>query len=176
MSDATTFEQANAVQRVTRRIAALGPVSKLGARIFHRIDAPVFRWTRGRHSATSIVTGLPAVILITTGARSGQRRSSPVLGFPTAEGLVVIASNFGQNRHPAWCYNLRAHPDGEVVVRGVRRRFHAVEIEGAQRERIWREALAVYPGWDAYERRASNRRIPVFVLEEPRPDDVAASV
>lgn len=175
MPDAKTFEQTNAVQRATRRVVALGPASRLGAGLFHRIDAPVFRWTRGRYSATSIVTGLPAVLLRTTGARSGERRVSPVLGLPTADGLVVIASNYGQSRHPAWCHNLRAHPDAEVVVKGIRHRVRAVEVDGAQRERIWREALTVYPGWDAYERRAANRRIPVFVLEDASPDGEAAS-
>jgi deazaflavin-dependent oxidoreductase (nitroreductase family) len=87
-----------------------------------------------------------------------------VLGLPTGDGLVVIASNFGQDRHPSWYYNLRAYPEGAVEIAGVSRRFGAVEAEGEQRERIWREGLRVYPGWSTYERRASDRRIAVFIL------------
>jgi deazaflavin-dependent oxidoreductase (nitroreductase family) len=108
-------------------------------------------------------------MLTTTGARSGASRSVPVLGFPTDDGLVVIASNFGQDTHPAWYYNLRANPDGEVEVAGVRRPFRAVEAEGEQRDRIWQQGLKVYPGWSTYERRASHRRIAVFILGAPWP-------
>jgi len=104
-------------------------------------------------------------MLTTTGARSGQPRTVPVLGLPTAEGLVVIASNFGQQQQPAWYYNLRANPEGSVVVDGHSRRFRAVEVEGDRRRRIWEEGLRVYPGWSQYERRAAHRRIGVFILD-----------
>jgi deazaflavin-dependent oxidoreductase (nitroreductase family) len=77
----------------------------------------------------------------------------------------VIASNFGQARHPAWYHNLRANPEGQVTVDGVTRRFRATEAEGEMRARIWQEGLKVYPGWSQYERRAANRQIAVFVLE-----------
>lgn len=165
MGDVVTFSEANPAQRAVRRLGASGPGSWLFARVAHRIDAPVFRLTRGRYTFSSLATGLPVVFLTTTGARSGKRRTVPILGFPSAEGLVVIASNFGQERHPAWYHNLRAHPEGEVAVRGRAQRFRAVEAEGERRERIWREGLTIYPGWSTYERRAANRRIAVFVLE-----------
>jgi deazaflavin-dependent oxidoreductase (nitroreductase family) len=78
---------------------------------------------------------------------------------------VVIASSYGQERHPAWYYNLRANPGGEVAVGTDTWAFHAVEAEGDRRERIWRQALETYPGFATYERRASHRRIAVWVLE-----------
>jgi deazaflavin-dependent oxidoreductase (nitroreductase family) len=84
---------------------------------------------------------------------------------PTVDGLAVIASNFGQHQHPGWYYNLRANPEGTVAVDGRTHRFRAVEVEGERRETIWEDALRVYPGWSQYERRASHRRIAVFVLE-----------
>jgi deazaflavin-dependent oxidoreductase (nitroreductase family) len=104
-------------------------------------------------------------MLTTVGARTGRRRTVPVLGLPFGERLGVIASNFGQHRQPAWYYNLKANPDAEVVVDGVRRRVRAVEATAEQRAEIWREGLRVYPGFSQYERRASHRRITVFVLE-----------
>lgn len=169
MGEIVTFARANRFQRVLRRLAASGPGSWLAVRILHRIDPPVFRLTRGKHTVSSLMTGLPVVFLKTTGARSGKQRTSPVLGFPSAEGLVVIASNYGQAHHPAWYHNLRAEPDGEVVIDGHVQQFHAVEAQGAQRDRIWREGLAIYPGWSSYERRATDRRIAVFVLELSSP-------
>jgi deazaflavin-dependent oxidoreductase (nitroreductase family) len=165
VSEIVTYAQANRFQRWTRRLAASGPGAWVAIRVGHRIDKPVFRLTRGRHTASSLATGLPVVLLTTIGARSGEPRTTPVLGFPTDEGMVVIASNYGQPQHPAWYHNLKANPDGELVVDGRRSSFHAVEADGERRERIWREGLTIYPGWSVYERRAPNRRIAVFVLE-----------
>ena len=163
------YSDANSFQKTVRRFAASGPGSWLFARVLHHIDRPVYRLSGGRHTLASLLSGLPVVMLTTTGARSGASRSVPVLGFPTDDGLVVIASNYGQDRHPAWYYNLRANPEGEVEVAGASRPFRAVETEGEQRDRIWEEGLRVYPGWSTYERRASHRRIAVFVLGPPWP-------
>lgn len=160
-----TFENANALQRTLRRVAASGPGAWLFARVLYRIDRPVYRLTRGRHTFASLLSGIPVVMITTVGARSGQRRTVPVLGIPTADGLAVIASNFGQRRHPGWYFNLRANPEGVVAVDGRSRRFRAVLAEGERRREIWAEGLRVYPGWSQYERRASNRQIAVFVLE-----------
>jgi deazaflavin-dependent oxidoreductase (nitroreductase family) len=164
MASALPYSDANAFQKIVRRFAASGPGSWLFARVLHHIDRPIYRLSGGRQTLASLLSGLPVVMLTTTGARSGASRSVPVLGFPTDEGLVVIASNYGQDRHPAWYYNLRANPEGEVEVAAVSRPFRAVEIEGEQRDRIWQEGLKVYPGWSTYERRASHRRIAVFIL------------
>lgn len=163
--DPFVFESANPVQRALRRLGASRPGSWFFARALQRIDRPVYRLTRGRHTFSSLVSGVPVVMITTTGARSGQPRTVPVLGLPTADGFAVIASSFGQRRHPGWYFNLRANPEGSVAVRGRSRRFRAVEAEGDRRREIWQEALRVYPGWSQYERRASNRQIGVFVLE-----------
>jgi deazaflavin-dependent oxidoreductase (nitroreductase family) len=159
------YKEANSLQRLLRKFAASAPGSWLFARILHRIDRPVYRMTKGRHTFASLLSGLPVVMLKTTGARSGLVRTVPVLGLPTEDGLAVIASNFGQRHHPAWYHNLRANPEGAVTVDGATHEFRAVEAEGERRARIWEHGLAVYPGWAQYERRASNRRICVFVLE-----------
>jgi deazaflavin-dependent oxidoreductase (nitroreductase family) len=73
-------------------------------------------------------------------------------------------SNFGQDRHPAWYYNLRANPEAEVVVGGVRRRVRAVAVEGPRRAEIWQSAQRVYPGFSEYESRAEHRQIAMFAL------------
>lgn len=159
-----SFDSANAVQRLIRRFAASGPGSFFFARVLHHIDRPIFKLTRGRHTLASLVSGLPVVMLTTTGAKSGRERTVPVLGLPTADGLAVIASNYGQRKHPAWYHNLKANPEGRVTVDGQTRTFRARIAEGEERQRIWDQGLRVYPGWSQYERRASHRRIAVFVL------------
>ena len=165
MSDVLTYSDANAVQRSMRRFASSGPGSWMFARVSHRIDKRVYRWTSGRHTLGSMVSGIPIVMLTTVGARSGQQRTTPVLGLPTEYGLAVIASNFGQQRHPGWYHNLSADPSGSVAVNGDSWRFRAVDANEEQRARIWEQGLKVYPGWSQYERRASHRRIAVFLLE-----------
>ena len=165
MSDSISYERANPLQKAMRRAAATGPGARLLAALQHRIDRPLYRLTGGRHTLGSLLAGLPVVMLTTTGARTGRPRTVPVLGLPTSEGLVVVASNYGRERDPAWCRNLRAQPAAEVAIDGRARRVRAVEADGARRERIWQEGLRVYPGWSAYARRAPHRRIAVFVLE-----------
>jgi deazaflavin-dependent oxidoreductase (nitroreductase family) len=167
MAEPIFYDRANRAHKLVRRFAASGPGSWLFARIAHHLDRPIHRLTHGRHTMGSALTGLPVVMLTTTGAKSGRPRTVPILGIPFSGGVAVIASNFGQPRHPAWYYNLRAHPDAQVVIDGVSRPVRAVEAEGDRRAEIWREGLRVYPGFSQYERRASHRQISVFVLEAP---------
>jgi deazaflavin-dependent oxidoreductase (nitroreductase family) len=166
MDDAFMYARANAFQRTVRRFAASGPGAWMFARVLHRVDRPVHRLSGGRATFASVLSGLPVVMLTTTGARSGRPRTVPVLGLPTPDGLAVIASNWGRRHPPAWERNLSADPSATIAIGGHTRRVRAVEAHGEQRERIWREGLEVYPGWSQYERRAGDRRIGVYVLEE----------
>jgi deazaflavin-dependent oxidoreductase (nitroreductase family) len=164
--DAFLYTRANAFQRAMRRLASSGPGSAFFAPVLHRVDRPVFRLTRGRATLGSLVSGLPVVMLTTTGARSGRPRTVPLLGLPTADGLAVIASNWGRDRPPAWDANLRADPAASIAIGRHRRRVRAVEAEGERRERIWRTGLEVYPGWSQYATRAGGRRFTIYVLEQ----------
>ena len=162
---ARELAQANAFQRAIRRFAASGPGSWLFSRMLDPLDQLVFRATKGRHMASSMLSALPVAMVTTTGARSGRSRTVPLLAMPTDDGLAVIGSNYGQPTHPAWRHNLRGNPEGEVDVEGRRWAFRAVEVDDERRERIWAQALRTYPGFSAYARRAAPRRISVFVLE-----------
>lgn len=148
-----------------RRFASSGPGSWIFARVAHHLDRPVYRITDGRHTAASLITGLPILMLTTTGAKSGRQRTVPVLGLPTDEGLAIIASNYGQERHPGWYHNLRKDPEAEVGMDERTWRVRAAEVEGERRQRVWHQALEIYPGYATYERRADHRRIHVFVLD-----------
>jgi deazaflavin-dependent oxidoreductase (nitroreductase family) len=160
----TPYERAPLPQRLVRRAAASGPGSWLLARVAHRADAVVLGLTGGRSTLTSVVSGLPVVVLTTTGARSGRPRAVPLVALPTSEGLAVIASSYGSRAHPAWYHNLLAHPEAVVSVDGVDRAVTAVLVGGDRRRRIWEQALRVYPGYGVYERRAAGREIGVFLL------------
>lgn len=160
------YAHANAFQRAMRRLAASGPGSWVFARLLHAVDRPVHRLTRGRATLSSLLSGLPVVLLTTTGARTGRQRTVPLLGLPTSDGLAVIGSNWGRPDPPAWDRNLRANPAAAIAIGDHRSAVRAVEAEGDRRERIWRDGLEIYPGFSQYAARAHDRRIRIYVLEQ----------
>jgi deazaflavin-dependent oxidoreductase (nitroreductase family) len=161
---ALRFDQANAAQRGARQLAGTRPMAWLFARTMHHLDGPVLRRSSGRHSVSSALTGLPIVELTTVGAHSGEPRTSPLVGVPDGDRLVLVASNYGQPHNPAWYYNLKANPHCSVAFRGGRREMEAYEAEGEEREQLWELDVAVYPARNLYARRAAGRRMPVMVL------------
>ncbi len=160
MSDA----EANPVRRVVRRLAATPLGSWVLARTLHPVDRVVYRMSRGRTTFAAVLSGLPVVMLTTTGAKSGRQTTSPILGFEEGDAVIVIASNYGQARHPAWYHNLRANPAARLAVRGVSRDIVGEEVQSPERERYLDLATVVYPGFTAYVKRAAPRRISVFRL------------
>lgn len=90
-----SYREATPIQRFMGWSAATAPMSWLYARVLHHLDRLSYRLTRGRHTLASWLSGLPVVLLTTTGAKTGQQRTSPVLGVPEGDDLVVIASNWG---------------------------------------------------------------------------------
>ena len=160
-----SYAEASAVRRIVRQAAASRPVAWLSARILHRIDHVVDRATGGRSTFSQWVSGLPVVLLTTTGARTGRSRTTPVLGIPDGDRLIVIASNFGKQQHPAWYHNLRAQPDVSVTVDGVTQAYVAHQLSGADRDREFDRALRLNPGWLRYRTWAGQREIPVFRLD-----------
>jgi len=70
-----SFERANTLQKLLRLLAASGPGAWLFARVLHRIDRPVYCLTGGRHTFASLLSGIPVVMLTTTGADTGHRRA-----------------------------------------------------------------------------------------------------
>jgi deazaflavin-dependent oxidoreductase (nitroreductase family) len=151
-------------QRWIRRFAGTRAGSWLFARVLHRIDRFVFRVTGGRRTATAVVSGLPVVMLTTTGARSGLPRTVPVLGFPIGDDLAVAAGNFGRAQDPGWSVNLRHDPRAQLAVAGRRRHVVADELTGVARDDVWSRAIEMFPAAAAYERRAGARTIRVFLL------------
>lgn len=131
-------------------------------RALGRLNVPLYRLSRGRFLGK--VNKAPVLLLTTTGRRSGQPRTAPLVYLADGESLVVIGSNAGNDKPPAWALNLRANPDAEVEVAGERRAMRARVAEGEERADLWRRSNELYSGFDDYERR-TEREIAVFVLE-----------
>ena len=139
--------------------------SRFLSKYLHHIDAAVLKWSNDRLSPTTILTGLPVITLITTGAKSGKPRSVLLAGYPHGEDIVLVASSFGSQNYPAWYYNLCANPQVQISLNGETRKYQAHIVDRRERERYWQLALAYYPGYLAYEQHSGDRDIPILVLE-----------
>lgn len=127
-----------------------------------KLNVPVYRLSGGR-LMNKVGTG-PVLLLTSTGRRSGQKRTAPVLYLKDGERFVVIGSNAGNVRAPAWSHNLKANPEAEVEVRRERHQVRARVAEDEERAELWRKVNQMYEGFDDYEAKTS-REIAVFVLE-----------
>jgi deazaflavin-dependent oxidoreductase (nitroreductase family) len=153
---------------IIRRLSASRWGSRLIASRLHTWDRFVLRITRGRTTATSALTGLPVILLLSTGARSGLERVTPLLAIGDEERYLLIATNFGSRRNPDWYYNLKANPEVEILKGRTRRRYVARELDGEERRQGWASAVEHFTGYAAYEARA-RRRIPILVLTPGSP-------
>ncbi|MFL5819903.1 MAG: nitroreductase family deazaflavin-dependent oxidoreductase [Solirubrobacteraceae bacterium] len=108
--------------------------------------------------------GPPMLLLDHVGARSGKRRTTPLVYLRDGEDVVVVASKGGSPRHPAWFHNLRAHPETTVQVGSRRRPVTARVATPAERSRLWPKVVALYRGYEGYQRR-TKRQIPLVILE-----------
>ncbi len=155
---------------VVRWAASQRMVAGIAAHILHRLDIRVVRMSRGRYTAAGWLAGLPMITLTAVGAKSGQPRSVPLAGIPDGENVILIASNWGQKKHPSWYYNVRANPEVTVAVNGQSQAFVARELDGDEREKGWDTAVGIYAGYNAYKSRTGGRKIPVMLLE-PKPGE-----
>ncbi|TWF74860.1 deazaflavin-dependent oxidoreductase (nitroreductase family) [Pseudonocardia hierapolitana] len=106
------------------------------------------------------------VLLTTTGRRSGEPRTTPMMFHRDGDRVLVIASNIGAPRHPDWYLNLVADPEVTVEVgdeSGAARRAVARALEGAEREPVWEMLKATYPFFAEHEQK-TTRTIPVVAL------------
>ncbi len=108
--------------------------------------------------------GRPLLLLTTTGARSGQRRTTPMMYVQDGDRLLVIASNAGAPSHPAWYYNLTAHPQVTVEVGKETYDAIATETKGSERQQLWNKIVEQYPFFADHQAKTA-RQIPVIALE-----------
>jgi F420H(2)-dependent quinone reductase len=135
----------------------------LAVNVASHIDRRLVPLTGGR---LGLYLGSPVGVLETVGAKSGERRRTPLLYLEDGDRVVLVASKAGNPRHPAWYHNLSANPR----VRFLRRRrgwgeYVAREATGPERDQLWAKVNDLYAGYETYQGRTGGRRIPVIVLE-----------
>jgi deazaflavin-dependent oxidoreductase (nitroreductase family) len=107
----------------------------------------------------------PLLLLTTTGAKSGQRNTTPMMYIPNGDRLIVIASNIGAPRHPDWYHNLLAHPEVTVEVGSQTYNATAIVTEGAERQKLWTWIVEQHPFFADHQAK-TTRQIPVIALTQ----------
>ena len=108
---------------------------------------------------------LPTLLLTTKGRKSGEPRAHPLIYGTVGDSYVVIASKGGMPKHPLWYLNLEAEPKCELQVGAKRTSARARFAEGEERDRLWKQMAGIYPPYDDYQKNATERTIPVVVLD-----------
>jgi deazaflavin-dependent oxidoreductase (nitroreductase family) len=129
------------------------------------IHRAIFNVSKGRIFGKAF--GMPLIELVTTGRRSGKERAT-MLSVPLIDGdrLVLVASFGGDDRHPAWYFNLRANPEVRVTIAGSTRTMIARIATEEERAELWPQITSVFEGYARYQKR-TERPIPVVILEPP---------
>ena len=107
--------------------------------------------------------GAPVLLLTAIGAKSGERRTTPVMYLPDGERMVIFASKGGAPTNPGWYHNLVANPSATVEVGSDTVEVDAVVTSGEERDRLFRKQAELYPQFADYEQK-TTRQIPVVAL------------
>ena len=108
--------------------------------------------------------GTKILLLTHAGRRTGHQRITPLLYVEDGDHWVVVASNAGDDRHPAWWLNLEAHPRARVQIRAEHYEVVARRAEPEEEERLWPALIDAYVSYSAYRKR-TQREIPIVILE-----------
>ena len=153
-------------RRLLLAVASAKPFTWFVANVYAPLDGWVYRRSNGRFSLSHLGRrpALQTLLLTTTGRKSGQPRSTPVLYLDHDGSLVVVGSNFGRDSHPSWTTNLIANPDATALVHEAPREVRARLATEDEKQALWPRLLEIYPPWQAYTGR-TDRSFRAFFLD-----------
>ncbi len=158
------MKRPNIIQKLIHQVVMWQPVTVFFATRLHRIDNLVLKLTGGKFTLAQLA-GWTIIQLTTIGAKSDQPRTTPLIGVIDGEKIALIASSFGREHNPGWYYNLKAHPECDVLFQGRSGKYIARELSGVEYNQYWKLAVSFYAGYEKYKERAMHRHIPVMLLE-----------
>ncbi|MEO3784839.1 nitroreductase family deazaflavin-dependent oxidoreductase [Actinocorallia sp. B10E7] len=157
--------QSPLIQRVFgppfQKISGAPWFSKVGPKVVPGLDRTLHKVTGGRVMLSQLL--VPTLYLTTIGAKSGEERISPLLCMPESGGWIVVGSNFGQDKHPAWTGNLLKTPEATVEYE---KKVHKVTgdlLTDEERARVWQRLTEVWPVYYRYQARV-DRELRIFRL------------
>lgn len=125
--------------------------------------AQIYRLTNGK-IGHRFPGAAPMLLLDHVGAKSGTKRTTPLIYVADDPDIILVASKGGYPRNPSWYHNLRSHPDTTVQIGAKRHAVHARIATPKERERLWPKAVETYSRYESYQRR-TERQIPIVILE-----------
>lgn len=130
-----------------------------------REQVELYERSGGTEGTTLRDTGLPVVIVTHRGNKTGSTRKTPLMRVKDGNNYVLVGSQGGAPTNPVWVYNLRANPTVEIRDLTKVMPMRAREVsDAAERDRLWKLAVAAYPPYEDY-RKKTSRVIPIFVAE-----------
>ena len=129
---------------------------------FTRFNVFVYRASGGR--LMNKLSGMPIVLVKMTGAKSGREITIPLMYVPHESGFVLVASQGGAPRHPAWYHNLIKNPRVEITHEGRTAEYTARRVDAQEKAALWPTCVEYYPPYEQYQQR-TTRDIPVFLCE-----------
>ena len=155
----------NWFQRLVQRFAWSRVGIWFGSNFLHYLDRLAIRLSKGKIFLSTVISGLPMILLTTTGAKSGLPRSVPLVALQDGDNWILIASSWGRRKHPGWYYNLRKNPVATIISPAGKNEYKARISEGEEAEGYWVKFIRIYPGYAAYRKNASHRKIGLFVMQ-----------
>ena len=143
---------------------------RLLIRLFSWIHRVVYRVSGGRIGCQ--ILGAPVLLLTTEGRKSGKLRTAPLLYLEEGANWVVVGSNAGDDRHPTWWLNLKAHPLAAVQIRNTVKRVRAREASEDERGLLWPRFVEMYSDYNTYRQR-TTRKLPIVILEAEAEKDTS---
>jgi len=139
------------------------PVARFFLRWITRLQVAVFRASRGR-LMNSFIGGYPVCVVTTRGAKTGKTRRIALIHLPYGDNKLLVASQGGMPKNPVWYYNIKAHPEIQIMVAGEEKNYRARQVSDEEKAALWPHLLSLYPDFDQYQAR-TDRNIPVFLAE-----------
>ncbi|MDT7545271.1 MAG: hypothetical protein QOE99_1381 [Actinomycetota bacterium] len=148
--------------RLVQRAAQTSSFQPVALKLAPRMDKVVNRLSGGRFTVTSLI--VPALVLTTTGAKTGQPRTTPLATMPDGDDVFyVVGSNFGIDKHPAWTANLMKNPRAKVMYAGKSSDADAHLLSDEEKAEVWPRLTKVWPTYDTYVAK-TDRNLRVFRL------------
>jgi deazaflavin-dependent oxidoreductase (nitroreductase family) len=152
----------SALGRIVIKASGTRAFMHVGPRIVPHLDRALHRVSGGRVIMSAGM--FPTLLLTTTGAKTGQRRTTPLATMPEDGSFYVVGSNFGRDHHPAWTANLIAHPGAEMSFQARTTTVRAYLLTTAEKDDVWPRLVRFNPNYQVYVDR-SGRDLRVFRLD-----------
>lgn len=134
----------------------------LGSKLAARVDPVLYKLSNGRLTSIGPQV-IPQLVLTTIGRKSGRERTVQLAYTKDGADHIIVASNFGKQNHPAWSYNLDAHPEATVKLGARTIRVRAERLSDEEKSAIWSRLVANVPQYGSYVN-ITDRNIKVYRL------------